>query len=75
MLNFYGHTPRAFKRILYFSIAAHIAVIIALGFHKTGSRKVFFTPVYTVSLVEAPQEKKRRVRKKPSRPARRGRRR
>jgi len=66
MVNFFGHTPRVFKKVLYFSIAAHVVVIIALGIHMRGSRKVFFTPVYTVSLVEPPRQTKRRARKKPA---------
>ncbi len=65
MVNFFGHTPRGFKKVLYFSIAAHIAVIIALGIYMRGSRKVFFTPVYTVSLVEPePRHRPRRAGKK-----------
>ncbi len=66
MVNFFGHTPRVFKKVLYFSIAAHIAVITALGIYMRGSRKVFFTPVYTVSLVEPAPRQRRRARKKPA---------
>ncbi len=64
MENFLGHTPRVFKKILYVSIAAHIIVIAVLGIYLGGKKKVFFSPVYTVSLVEhARRPARKRTRK------------
>jgi len=64
MVNLFGHTPRVFKKVLYLSLAAHIVIIAVLGIFMRGSRKVFFTPVYTVSLVEPTGRVRRRGRKK-----------
>ncbi|MFQ5427595.1 MAG: cell envelope integrity protein TolA [Thermodesulfobacteriota bacterium] len=53
MENFFTQTPKALKKIIYISIAAHIIVLAALVLYMGGARKkVFFTPVQTVSLVE-----------------------
>ncbi len=64
MVKSFGHTPRVFKKFLYISMVAHLLVIIVLGIYMRGKRKVFFTPVYTVSLVEPPRERKKQGRKK-----------
>ncbi len=64
MVNFFGHTPRFFKKVLYLSIAAHLIAIVVLGFYMRGSKKVFFTPVYTVSLVEPARHRARHVKKR-----------
>jgi len=72
MENLSGHTPKVFKKILYISIAAHIIIIIALGIYMGGKRKVFFSPVYTVNLVEgAKGPVKKRRRKRVRRPVKR----
>ncbi|MFQ5479684.1 MAG: cell envelope integrity protein TolA [Thermodesulfobacteriota bacterium] len=63
MDNLFGHTPKVFKKILYFSIAAHIIALGSLGFFMDSSKKLFFTPVYTVSLVE-PVRSHRKTRAK-----------
>jgi len=66
MEKLFGHTPKIFKKILYLSIAAHIIVIAALLVYMSGKRRVFFSPVYTVSLVEGKKRpaKSRRRRKR-----------
>jgi len=64
MENLFSHTPGVFKKILYISIAAHIIIIIALGIYMGGKRKVFFSPVYTVNLVEGKKSPVRKRRKK-----------
>ncbi len=73
MENFFGNFPKIFKKILYISLAAHIIVLVALGLFMGSSRKVFFTPVSTVSLVEPARRhikkrtkkvRRRRVKKK-----------
>lgn len=64
MEKLFGHTPRVFKKILYISIAAHLIVIVALGLYMGGKKKVFFSPVYTVSLVEGTKRPSKRRTKR-----------
>ncbi len=64
MNNLFGHTPKVFKKILYISIAAHLIALAALVIFMDSSKKLFFAPTYTVSLVEpAPRPVKKRVKK------------
>ncbi|MFQ5354796.1 MAG: hypothetical protein ACE5DR_07595 [Thermodesulfobacteriota bacterium] len=69
MENLFSNTPKGFKKTIYISIAAHIIAIAAVVLFVGGSqKKVFFTPVYTVSLVEpARSPVKKKTKKAPVR--------
>jgi TonB family protein len=58
-----SHTPKGFLRVIGYSFALHVIVIaVALVLFKAGPRRVFFTPVYTVNLVD-PATVRRRTRR------------
>lgn len=47
------HTPKGFFKVIAYSFALHVIVIsVGLIYFKAGPRKIFFTPVYTVNLVD-----------------------
>ncbi|GMR05206.1 MAG: hypothetical protein BMS9Abin23_1152 [Thermodesulfobacteriota bacterium] len=47
-----AHTPKGFKKTLIGSLVFHVILLSALLFYRTGTKKIFFAPVYTVSLME-----------------------
>ncbi len=48
-----GHTPKGFLKTIAGSFILHVmAVLIGLLLFKTGPKKVFFSPVYSVNLVD-----------------------
>lgn len=64
------HIPKGFKKTLIGSLIFHIILLSAFFLYRTGSKKIFFTPVYTVNLVEPSRTsrkggaRKRAVKKK-----------
>jgi len=46
------HIPKGFKKTLIGSLIFHFIFLSAFFLYRTGSKRIFFSPVYTVNLVE-----------------------